>query len=212
MSKDIVGETLLRILVEDPSHPSRTDNGSEIVEGSRFSTGDFDNLISPAKEARSGSLCTPTVRTLAKQYGVDVNDVCGTGKDGRVLREDILNYAVNKGIIDEKLTPSNAYEEDQQKQRWQCEDKKSSTKRAHNHRGYQRAMVKSMTLASKVPHFHYLEEINCNGLVQLKASLQAQNADPNVKFTFLPLLVTKELSRLQYAADGNIYPASIMTS
>ncbi|KAG9146537.1 hypothetical protein Leryth_020434 [Lithospermum erythrorhizon] len=40
------------------------------------------------------------------------------------LGEDILNYAVNKGIIDEKLTPSNADEEDKQKQRWQCEDKK----------------------------------------------------------------------------------------
>lgn len=33
------------------------------------------------------------------QHGVDINDVLGSGKDGRVLKEDVLKYAVQKGII-----------------------------------------------------------------------------------------------------------------
>lgn len=56
-------------------------------------------------------------------------------------------------------------------------------------RGFQRAMVKSMTVAAKIPHFHYVEEINCNALVELKASFQKENSDPGVKYTFLPVLI-----------------------
>lgn len=61
------------------------------------------------------------------------------------------------------------------------------------YRGYRRAMAKLMTLAAKIPHFHYVEEINCDALVELKASFQNENSDPNVKHTFLPVLI-KSLS------------------
>lgn len=54
-------------------------------------------------------------------------------------------------------------------------------------------MVQSMSMAAKVPHFYYVEEINCNALVELKESLQNNNSEPNVKYTFLPLLI-KSLS------------------
>lgn len=104
------------MIVVDSPLPASNDSTSVTVEGSQCSTGDFD-------ETKSGSLCTPAVRTLAKQYGVDLNDVCGTGKNGRVLREDVLNYAVSKGITEEKLTPSTGSEKYPQGQRSQLEDK-----------------------------------------------------------------------------------------
>lgn len=46
-----------------------------------------------------------------------------------------------------------------------------------------------MSMAAKVPHFHYLEEINCDALVDLKAAFQSGNTDQNVKHTFLPFLI-----------------------
>lgn len=54
-------------------------------------------------------------------------------------------------------------------------------------------MVKTMSMAAKVPHFHYVEEINCDALVELKTSFQNNTNDPGVKHTFLPLLI-KSLS------------------
>lgn len=54
-------------------------------------------------------------------------------------------------------------------------------------------MAKSMTLAARIPHFHYVDEINCNALIELKASFQKENSDPGIKHTFLPVLI-KSLS------------------
>lgn len=38
-------------------------------------------------------LATPSVRKLAMEYKVNIADVPGSGKDGRVLKEDIIHYA-----------------------------------------------------------------------------------------------------------------------
>lgn len=54
-------------------------------------------------------------------------------------------------------------------------------------------MAKSMTLAAKIPHFYYVDEINCNALIELKASFQKENFEPGIKYTFLPVLI-KSLS------------------
>lgn len=53
--------------------------------------------------------------------------------------------------------------------------------------------MKSMTLAARVPHFHYLEEINCSSVVDLKEAFKNENKDQSIKHTLLPFLI-KSLS------------------
>lgn len=40
-----------------------------------------------------GARATPVVRKLARERGVDLSSVTGTGRDGRITREDVLNLA-----------------------------------------------------------------------------------------------------------------------
>lgn len=42
-------------------------------------------------KSESGVLATPKVRNLAKKLNIDINEIIGTGSEGRILEDDILN-------------------------------------------------------------------------------------------------------------------------
>ncbi|KAI5415729.1 lipoamide acyltransferase component of branched-chain alpha-keto acid dehydrogenase complex, mitochondrial [Lathyrus oleraceus] len=213
-----VGATLLKILIDEPAcssmnlgasenaNSSDSDSDQISADESAFNTGalvDSENVkqlsSDNGKGKQAGVLSTPAVRSLAKEHGIDINDVCGSGKDGRVLKEDVLNFAVNKGIT---KTPSAVLHADFVEQLHGAEERSCDARTKYDRpsedtilplRGFQRAMIKSMSLAAKVPHFHYVDEIICDALVELKTSFQKNNPYPDVKHTFLPMLI-KSLS------------------
>lgn len=78
---------------------------SEILEVIKAQVPDASNPedagLGVSKPKVGGVKSTPAVRNLAKQYGVNIEDVCGTGEDGRVLKEDILAYAARGGVLSE---------------------------------------------------------------------------------------------------------------
>ncbi|ONK63404.1 uncharacterized protein A4U43_C07F14790 [Asparagus officinalis] len=191
-----VGETLLKIIV-DETHPFTSESDRHRAsQKPELSESDCESI--QIKEVVSrGVLSTPAIKNLAKQYGLNINEIRGTGKDGRVLKEDVLSYAASKGIFTESPAFLSASVDDQQllmnKEAMNTADVKLYEDRTIPLRGFQRSMVKLMTMAAKVPHFHYLEEINCDALVKLKTAFQNENTDPDVKHTFLPFLI-KSLS------------------
>lgn len=48
--------------------------------------------LPPAFPSGDKALATPAVRRIAAEHNVDLKNVQGTGKEGRVLKEDILAY------------------------------------------------------------------------------------------------------------------------
>ncbi|CAN4118184.1 unnamed protein product [Withania somnifera] len=184
-----VGETLLKIGVDEISHPTETSDALERITLLESDSSGSSNISSAPEKANFGGVSsTPAVRNFAKQYGLDINDVPATGKDGRVLKEDVINYAMQKGLTNE--TPACAQQTHSEVSPLTRGGNKDKTLQL---RGYQRAMVKSMTLAAKIPHFYYVEEMNCDALVELKTSFQNESSDPDIKHTFLPVLI-KSLS------------------
>ncbi|XP_042476143.1 lipoamide acyltransferase component of branched-chain alpha-keto acid dehydrogenase complex, mitochondrial-like [Macadamia integrifolia] len=186
-----VGETLLRMAVEESQVPSVSSNGLE-------NTTHLNSEL--CKENIGGVLTTPAVRNLAKQYGVNMKDIHGTGKDGRVLKEDVQKYVDSKGMggkessatLHESLIEHVMGKEEKSPYQLAADGSQHEDKTVPL-RGFQRSMVKSMTMVATVPHFHYLEEMNCDALVEFKASFQDANSDPDVKHTYLPLFI-KSLS------------------
>lgn|SRR5690554_790732 len=59
---------------------------SDIIESSTE-----NNL--PKATSRKKALATPVARNLAKKLGLNINEITGTGPQGRVLKEDIENHA-----------------------------------------------------------------------------------------------------------------------
>ncbi|XP_010547014.1 PREDICTED: lipoamide acyltransferase component of branched-chain alpha-keto acid dehydrogenase complex, mitochondrial [Tarenaya hassleriana] len=175
-----VGETLLRLAVEESECCLVTSDSSSANVNSRV-------CEQPKTESLGGVLSTPAVRNLAKMLGIDINDVLGTGKDRRILKEDVLRYGAQKGIVTDASSDVTDQDCAVSSGESNAEDKTVPL------RGFHRAMVKTMTMAAKVPHFYFVEEINCDALVDLKASFQENNTDPDIKHTFLPVLI-KSLS------------------
>ncbi|WOH13008.1 hypothetical protein DCAR_0832517 [Daucus carota subsp. sativus] len=178
-----VGETLLKLFVSELSVPAEVGDTMEP---------DNDTCTSDIQEtAKGGVLSTPAVRNIAKMYNINLQDVSGTGKDGRVLKEDVLKYAASKGLIGDIPSPITG---DPVKQKSEREDihQDDYEDKTYPLRGFHRAMVKTMTAAAKIPHFYFVEEINCDALVDLKAFFQ-KHSDPDVKHTSLPILI-KSLS------------------
>ncbi|KAG0497461.1 hypothetical protein HPP92_002152 [Vanilla planifolia] len=193
-----VGETLLRMLVNETENPLTTeDSVSEKSSDSQQHESELE-MSSSHQKTLEGVLATPSVRHLAKEHGININEIHGTGKDGRVMKEDILR-STSKGICKElpSVLAVHAERSDHFQER-KSEYVASTLGEIYEDkilplRGFQRSMAKSMSLAAKVPHFYYIEEINCSALMEIKSTFQKENTDQDVKHTFLPFLV-KSLS------------------
>jgi len=55
----------------------------------------------PKIEVSEREKVSPLVRTIAKQYGVDLKKVKGTGEGGRITKKDILDYVGVKPVEEE---------------------------------------------------------------------------------------------------------------
>ncbi len=55
----------------------------------------------PKVEVSERERVSPLVRTLAKQYGIDLKKVKGTGEGGRITKKDIMDYVGEKPVEEE---------------------------------------------------------------------------------------------------------------
>ena len=79
-----------RILKEDLLNHVETQSSS-----SSDSSSDEEEGMAIPSSLSSGAvkvLATPAVRRVAREWGVSLNDIRGSGEDGRVLKEDILRH------------------------------------------------------------------------------------------------------------------------
>lgn len=48
-------------------------------------------------------LAAPAVRKIANEHSIDLHQVKGTGKDGRILKEDVMNYMESRPKVSDVL-------------------------------------------------------------------------------------------------------------
>lgn len=124
------------------------------------------------------ALASPAVRRLAREMNLDIASVQGSGKKGRVLKQDLQNHTVPKTSSALK-TP-------------QAESQTNSIggKRVEPIRGIKAAMAKQMTQSVfTIPHFTVSEEINMDQLISLRKQLKADFEKQEVKLSFMPFFI-----------------------
>lgn len=72
----------------------------EVVKTVNPETSGAIETVSPADFSGSDKFFSPLVKNIAKQEGIslaELESIAGSGKDGRVNKEDLLNYIKNRG-------------------------------------------------------------------------------------------------------------------
>lgn len=153
----------------------------------------------PKPKGKHAALATPAVRHLCKELKLNILDVDGTGREGRVLKEDIhrLVEARKNGTAQPTRTGSGptAAASSPASTGVQVETRQPLTKT-------QEQMFKTMTRSLGIPHFLYADEIDFTELSTLRARLNkvlaassssrapvVPNAEGVTKLSYLPFII-----------------------
>ena len=128
----------------------------------------------PEQTSSAKVLTSPSVRQHAREAGIDLNQVSGSGPRGRILRSDLdAHMAAGTPAAD---GPS--------------KKKKPSTEITEiKVVGLRRIIAERMSEANReIPHFTYVEEIDITALESLRQHLNSKKAPAEDKLTLLPFI------------------------
>ena len=133
------------------------------IAGFKPADASFDHADAPAAPAETASAVdaaadgeariSPIARRLAERLGVDITQVKGTGRNGRVSKEDVEAYAASAGdgVVREKMTSM-------------------------------RATIARRLLESKqgIPHYRLAADVDLTALLARRAALRAAGTEVSV--------------------------------
>jgi len=193
------------VTIKETTTTTTTTTTIPVNNNNQHNNHEHNEIIHPRSGEKIKILATPSVRHIAKVNKLNLNNVSGTGKDGRVLKEDILNHLSGK-------TPSPSSSST-------CTASKSSTTTTASApviptigvnsapnttttvpiTGIRKAMVKTMNAASAVPHFGFSEEYIMDKLVELRSQLKPIAESRGIKLSYMPFLIkATSLALLRY--------------
>ncbi|WP_331372311.1 dihydrolipoamide acetyltransferase family protein [Sinorhizobium chiapasense] len=127
-----------------------------------------------AREPSKKPLASPAVRLRAKDSGVDLRQITGTGPVGRITHEDLdlfLSRGAQPAPAITGLVRKTAVEEIKVI-------------------GLRRRIAEKMTLStSRIPHITYVEEMDMTALEDLRAMMNRDRKPDQPKLTVLPFLM-----------------------
>jgi pyruvate dehydrogenase E2 component (dihydrolipoamide acetyltransferase) len=183
-----VGKVLITIEVEgdDAGAPS----GRQSAKASPSSAAGLEAHGAAAPGAATGNgggggagaatvLATPATRKLARDIGVDIRQVAGTGRAGRITSDDVKAHG-ESGPAPAAAAPKAVSHTDGVRIPFRGLRKKIAE-----------TLVRSKHTA---PHATYVEEIDCTELVALRAELNARGGD---KLSFLPFIIKATVAALK---------------
>jgi pyruvate dehydrogenase E2 component (dihydrolipoamide acetyltransferase) len=133
------------------------------------------------------ALATPAVRVLAKELGVDINKVQGTGPEGRVLEKDLRQLAESK---------EKPVEEVKKPVKVKKYDLYGYVERIPL-RGVRRSIAKAMVKSKyTAPHVTAMDEADVTELWKIREKEKKAAEKKGIKLTILPFIIKSVLAGL----------------
>jgi len=154
----------------------------------RLPRGHVASEQSPVPKSADRVMTSPAVRRRAKEAGIELHNVPGTGAGGRITRKDFEAYVgtagaplAPRGHVDGATKPVAVASTAPTGVRPETKEIKVI--------GLRRIIAERMATATReIPHFTYVEEIDITELEALRKHLNSKNADPAQRLTPLPFL------------------------
>lgn len=202
-----VGQTI--ITFDAPGYEDLQFKGDESGEA-KAEEAEKQETDAPAEAAKANEqadadpnkrvIAMPSVRKYAREKGVDIVNVSGSGKNGRVLKEDIDSF-LNGGTAgdaqaaqaEEKAEPA-AQKPAAAVQVPEGEFPETREKMSGIRKAIAKAMVNSKHTA---PHVTLMDEVDVTNLVAHRKQFKQVAADQGIKLTYLPYVVKALTSALK---------------
>ncbi|WHP39768.1 dihydrolipoamide acetyltransferase family protein [Lysinibacillus capsici] len=153
-------------------------------------------------------IAMPSVRKFARDNDVNIREVKGTGKNGRILKEDIENFLKGGGTVEAETANIETSEETVQQE--------TSTPAApvvlegdfpetrEKMSGIRKAIAKAMVHSKQTaPHVTLMDEVDVTALVAHRKKFKDIAAEKGVKLTYLPYVVKALISTLREFPEFN---------
>lgn len=119
------------------------------------------------------ALATPKVRGLAKELGIDLNSLAGTGKEGSISKEDLKKQLSHKSD-DHYRTPLLHLTGDEEQALI----------------GIRGLMAKKMAEGhAQIPQFSYFEQVEATRLVQLRSNTRDKAVKEGINLSYMPFFI-----------------------
>ncbi|MFT5509682.1 MAG: 2-oxoisovalerate dehydrogenase E2 component (dihydrolipoyl transacylase) [Hyphomicrobiaceae bacterium] len=129
----------------------------------------------PRRAEGEKPLAAPSVRKRARDAGIDLRTVVGSGPAGRILHDDVEAYLTNGGGAAPAKSGGRS---------------KNTAVREVKVVGLRRRIAEKMALAkAKIPHIAIVEEIDMTNLEDLRKELNETHTDTRPKLTLLPFVI-----------------------
>lgn len=158
-----------------PPHASLAAAASTSVQQqSEVHAVEADLASAPASRLGERPIASPAVRARAREAGVDLRHIAGSGPAGRISQAD-LDAVLSSGTGAGSVAPANR------------RDTRVEEIRVV---GLRRKIAEKMALAkSRIPHITYIDEIDMTALETLRTRLNADRSENQPKLTLLPFLM-----------------------
>lgn len=178
---------------------SPMDQGLNVATGSVKSPGDLalsvlsasPDIYPPVADFRT--LATPGTRRLARESGVDINNISGSGQLGRVTREDVvkaknMTSGVGATVAGRPTVVGHVKESNIQRPSYQ--GPVGAPEERIPLRGIRKKIAENLQLAKQiVPHFTLMEEVDVTELVKFREQAKSVGDKVGVKVTYLPFVI-----------------------